>query len=197
MSRTTKYKSIYFILIISSVGFVLFSILKFKDNYFVIVLLAVLFLIPGRVQGFLCRNFFTGRRLMTHKKFQDALLFFLEFDGELQDKKWLKYAIGLSGFVYTNSFNAMNKNNIGACYLESGVLNEAKKYFISALDIDSEYPIPFYNLSIVSEIEGKHDLAINQLNEAGRLGYARSTIDQVVSKAQEVYALIEGRKSKG
>ena len=78
----------------------------------------------------------------------------------------------------------MTLNNIGACYLELGELEKARNYLESASELDRESPLPFYNLSIVSEIEGHHDLAIRQFNTSVELGYSRATVDKMIHQGR-------------
>lgn len=193
MSRTKKYKLMYLVAVILASTIALLFIYKFKENYYVLSLIVILLILPGRVQGYLWRDFFIGRRLLSLSKYEEAIQYFETFEHKLRNNKWLKYAIWLAAFIYTRSIMVMTLNNIGACYLELGELEKARNYFESALEEDRESPLPFYNLSIISEIEGFHDLAIKQYNTSVKLGYSRTTIDQMVHKAGEIYAYIEGR----
>ena len=166
---------------------------KFKGNYYVLSLIVVFFILPGRLQGYLWRDFFNGRKLMSINNSEEAIYHFKKFEDKLNKKPWLKNAIYLAGFIYTKSIMVMTLNNLGACYLESGKFNDAKNYFESALEIDTQFPLSYYNLSIISEIEDYHELAINQFNTSVELGYSRNTLDQVIHKAGEMYAQFEGR----
>lgn len=133
---------------------------------------------------------------MLHKQHKQALTEFENFLIKLKHKKWLKKAIWLGGFVYTKDIEAMTLNNAGACSLELGDLENSKSYLESALLLDNEYPIPYFNLSIISEVKGNHQLAITNLNKSIELGFSTTSIDHVLIKAQEIYARIEGGKLK-
>ena len=132
-------------------------------------------------------------RLTEKNKYEEAIYHFKLFEKKLAKNKNLEKAIYLAAFIYTKSIKAMTLNNIGICYLELGDLENARKYLESALKLDEESPLPYYNLSLVSEIEGDHDLALKQFNTSVELGYSRTNVDKMIHKAGEIYARIEGR----
>ncbi len=195
MTRTKKYKVGYALAVLSfSIGGL--TILYSNREHFLLLfsLFIVLCLIPGRLQGFLWRSFFIGRNLMTQGKYGEAISYFQNFENLLDHEKWLKHAIYLAGFIYTKSIRVMTLNNIGVCYLEFSNLKLARSYFEQTVDQDPEFPLGYYNLAIISEIENNHDLAVKQYNLAFKLGYKLNTIDQMVHKAGQVYAKVEGNK---
>jgi tetratricopeptide (TPR) repeat protein len=129
---------------------------------------------------------------MTQGKYQEAKKLFEEFCDELESNSWLKNGIWLAGFIYTKSIQAMTLNNIGVCDLESGNIDKARTAFESAVKVDTKYPIPYFNLSLISELSGDRNLSIQLLNKSIELGYAQTSIDKVINKAQEIYANTEG-----
>jgi len=131
---------------------------------------------------------------MINKQYEKALLEFRKFLTKLEQKVWLKKAIWLGGFVYTKDIEAMTLNNMGACSLELGDLENAESYLESALLLDEKYAIPYFNLAVVSELRGNHQLAITNLNKSIELGFANTSIDSVLVKTQEIYARVEGGK---
>lgn len=166
--------------------------IKLPNNIFYLLIIPLLLLAPGRLQGYLYREHFKGRKLMLNKQYKQALVEFKNFLSKLEHKKWLKKTIWLGGFVYTKDIEAMSLNNAGACFLELGELENSKSYLESALMLDNEYAIPYFNLAIINELEGNHQLAVTNLNRSIELGFSNTSIDQVLIKAQELYARIEG-----
>lgn len=191
--RTTKYKIGYSLTAVTLAGAVLFIYFLSDHSFVSLLVIAGVLFIPGRIQGMLFREHFNGRRLMTQGKFEAAKKHFEIFLEALDNKNWLKHGVWLSGFIYTKSIKAMTLNNIGVCNLELGNIDEARTKFESAVKIDAEYSIPYFNLSIISELAGDRNSSIQQLNKSIELGYAQTNIDQVINKAQEIYANIEGR----
>ena len=190
--RTTKYKIGYFVVAVI-LGAVAFSLYYLTGRSFVSLLIIVgVCFIPGRIQGMLFRKHFKGRRLMTQGKYQEAKKLFEEFCDELESNSWLKNGIWLAGFIYTKSIQAMTLNNIGVCDLESGNIDKARTAFESAVKVDTKYPIPYFNLSLISELSGDRNLSIQLLNKSIELGYSQTSIDKVINKAQEIYANTEG-----
>ncbi|MCO7223531.1 tetratricopeptide repeat protein [Pleionea sp. CnH1-48] len=193
MTRTTRYKIIYFSAIVILMVVAIYLYHAFDRNFVVLLAIVGVALIPGRAQGILLREHFKGRQLMTQGEYQEAKECFDNFSRKLSNKSWLKHTIWLGGFVYTKDIEAMTLNNIGVCNLELGDVENAREMFNGALEIDVDYPIPYFNLSIISELDGNRSQSEEFLNKSIELGYAQTTADQVIHKAQEIYAIIESR----
>jgi len=57
-------------------------------------------------------------------------------------------------------------NNIGANLMQQGKLNEAARYFLKALEIDSNYPNTYFALGMIESIKGNDIEAFNYTIEA-------------------------------
>ncbi|MDH5654796.1 MAG: hypothetical protein OEZ34_02740 [Spirochaetia bacterium] len=192
MSRTLRYKIIYFLLIVILAAPVLYIYIALGKNLYFLISMAVVFLIPGRIQGYLFRNFFTGRKLMAKQRYKEALEYFFIFLDELKKNPRLKYGIYLAGFIFSNSIHAMTYNNIGAACIDLGDTSKAEKYLKSALEFDDLAPLPYFNLAIVYMIEKNEQEAQNAFRRSEELGYTGSSFDKIIQKAGEIYARAEG-----
>lgn len=57
-------------------------------------------------------------------------------------------------------------NNIGANLMQQGKLNEAKRYFLKAIEIDANYPNTYFALGMIESIKGNDIEAFNYTIEA-------------------------------
>lgn len=192
MNRTLRYKITYVVLIFAGLGAMVGVYVLFPSTY-TLVALAIILLIPGRIQGMLFRDLFRGRRLYDLERFEESLHHSKRFLELIRAKPhWKKY-LWLSFSIYTPDVEAMVLYNLGTARLQLGRLEEARADFEAALEIDPLYPLPFYNLAVLAELAGRRDLAERYLNQAALRGYRRTSIDEVIHESQGILARIEGR----
>jgi tetratricopeptide (TPR) repeat protein len=170
-------------------------ILTFPQRHEILLIVALLLFLPGRVQGYYYRDFFRGRREMGLGEFESALGHFTKFAEDVSNRPWLKRLIWLSFGVYTTDIEAMTHNNLGACYLEKGELTKSKTALYRALEICPTYPIPYFNLALLYGLTGERREAVRCFQEAKRRGYDLSRFDQVLNSLSQGLANIEGGDS--
>ena len=196
MTRPTRLKILYGVAVVLMIAVAL-AILQASDfSPAAVVLLALLFLIPGRVNGHFWRDFYTGRRMMDSGWSVDAIKEFEKFLASLRENPALKHLIWFVWGFYTRDVEAMTQNNIGAVLIREGNLDQAEERLVRAIQIDDQYPIPYYNMALVGELRGDREAAAESLNTAHSLGYQQSSIDEIANKAASILATIEGRKKK-
>jgi tetratricopeptide (TPR) repeat protein len=176
-----------------AVALALLLLITLKDRMWLAFLIAIVFLIPGRLQGFFYREFFRGRRLMDGNQSSEAIVHLESFLAKLRNAPWQRHLLWLQFSVYTPSVEAMTLNNIGAAQLNLGQLDEAEDTLQRALVIDPLYSLPHYNLAVMHSVRGHQDQAEHSVKEAARLGYVESKLDKVLTHAQSLLARIEGR----
>lgn len=165
-----------------------------KESLFSIVPgIAIIFLIPGRIQGYYYRNFFRARKLLGERRYEESIMYNEKFLKEIQLYAWRKKLIWLSWGMYSKDIEAMALNNLGTSYLHLGKLDVAEFNFYEAIKLDTLYPIPYYNLSILSHIRGDVEEANNLYKKAFELGFKQTTFDKVVQIGQQILSNIEGK----
>ena len=98
MNRTLGYKLLYIASVILLIGIAGCSILYFNLSTGGILLLALLFLIPGRIAGFFWRDFYRGRKLASMGAWEDAIVYFERFLAEVRRQPWLKQGYSNTGY---------------------------------------------------------------------------------------------------
>jgi len=154
MTRPTRLKILYgaAVVLLIAVALAILKATNFSPT--IVVLLALLFLIPGRINGHFWRGF------------------------------------------YTRDVEAMTQNNIGAVLIREGNLDQAEYRLAQAIQIDDQYPIPYYNMALLGELRGEREAAVRSLSTAQSLGYRQTNIDEIANKAASILAIVEGRKKK-
>lgn len=193
MSRTARYKLTY-VAVLAILALVAgAAIIALGGGKVTVIVVALLLLVPGRIQGFYYRDFFTGRRLLEAGEPEKAIPFIERFLESIKRHPQRSKLIWLSWSIYTPSVVAMAINNLGAARLGLGQINEAEQAFTDALAQDPLYPLPHFNLAIVHELRGNRAGAAEAVERARQLGYTGGTIDTVIRKSQSLLASVEGR----
>ncbi len=193
MTRTTRYKTIQGGALIALVGLV-FLIAYLSDwNGYVVLVTALVLFVPGRIQGRYYRDLHHGRKALEVGDCAASVRYTTAFLDAIRTRPALKKLLWLSGAIYTPDAEAMALNNIGSAHLPCGRFDEAEAAFASALHVDPLYPLPFFNLAILSQVRGDEVESARLLGEAQRLGYTRGSLDQVIHRAQAILSHVEGR----
>jgi Tfp pilus assembly protein PilF len=181
MNRTTKNKLFYALMVGVLLVVLLasaFSIMyAFPGNALLIAgALILIFIIPGRIQSYYWYEYFEGQSLQSKGKPLEALVHFEKFLKIIRERPGLKRLIWLSGVSYTRNIEVLTLNNMAICYLSSQNLEKAERALQEAIQLDPDSPLPYYNLSLVYQEQGRGELATNNLEKAKVLGYRRASI---------------------
>lgn len=195
MSRVTRYK-IGYVGALVALGILSIAVIGGRDGRAgAMLVVGVVLLVPGRLQGVFYRDLFQGRRLLDTGHVVEAIPHIERFLQIVRAEPWRKWLLWLSWSVYTPNVEAMALNNLGAARMRLGQLLEAEAAFQEASLLDPLYPVPQLNIAILHEMRGDRAAAERAVAEATRLGYAGGTVDTVVHAAQSLLAQIEGRSA--
>lgn len=193
MTRTTALKLGYIAVFLLLTAMAAAGYFWSGQSGLVLIIIVLILLLPGRVQGIYFRDFFTGRRLMNLGRAEESIPEFERFLATLDEHPRRGWALWLSWSMYTVSAKAMTLNNLAASYLELGDQVNARRYIEQSLAIDPLYPIPYINLAVLEELKGNHELVGQAIEKSEALGYRGGSVDQVIYKAQSLLARVEGR----
>ena len=195
MSRTARYKLQYVLVLGVLMAIAGVAVWSLRTHPLALLGVGVLLMIPGRVSGFVWRDLYRGRRLCEAGQFEASLRCSQRFLETISERPRLRRLWWLAWAFYSRDSKAMALNNIGAAQLELGRLDEAESSLRKALVADSQYPIPHYNLAVLSEVRRDSPAAREHANEAVVLGYERAVSDRIIHAAGALLARIEGRGS--
>lgn len=196
MNRKNVYILQYILALLALLGLTFFVWRSFDYSPFSLFVVAVLLLIPGRVNGYFWRDFYRGRRLMSMERWQEAIPHFQQFLKQVEARPTLRQFIWFTSGFYTRQIEAMTHNNLGAARMELGDLRSAKDHFATTLELDSEYAIPHVNLARLALLEGSTEQARESFACAKELGFRGGSFDQLAHSAAEILARIEGRGTR-
>ncbi len=192
MNRVARYKFGYALAVTAILVTVLLALNTLGWNGLNILMIVLVMIIPGRIQGAIYRDFFRGRRLLDQGRPEDALRAFESFLVIINDKPWMNTLIWLSWSFYTPSIRAMTLNNVGAAHHAVGKLDRAEEIWCTAVEIDPLYPIPYANLAICAASRGDRTVMEELLQKSKVLGYSGGSFDRLARAGQALLARVEG-----
>lgn len=191
MNRTAKLKLAYFGSVTAALLTGIGIVVGFGFDPIALVSVAAILMVPGRITGYLWRELITGRRLMDSGRHEDALPLLNSFVRKLEVTPWLERLIWIAPSIYTIRTKSMALNNRGACHLELGDLDSAERDLNEAIQLDSLYPIPYFNLAVIEMARDREPESRNHLEISRRLGFTGGSIDQILNRVKTVYAKLE------
>jgi len=196
MTRPTRWKILYGVALALVLAVALVILKAAEFSLAATIVLALVLLIPGRINGHFWRSFYSGRRLLDSGWNAEAIKEFESFQQRLRENPSLKHLIWFVWSFYSRDIEAMTLNNIGAAMIREGELDQAEERIERAIRIDSQYPVPYYNKGLICELQGDREAAREWLGVARSLGYRQTRVDELANKAASILARIEGRKGK-
>ncbi len=194
MNRPLRSKLLYVCALVI-LGAIVAALVMYSPFDKVIVLIAtfVVLLIPGRIQGFVFRDHYRGRRLMGAGQFEEAIVYFERFLAQVREQPWKKHFIWFAWGIYSWDIEAMTLNNVGAALMNIDRFGDSKDRLEEALRVDPKYPVPYFNLAVLASAQGDEPQAREHISAAKALGYANTSMDRVINLGQMVLANLEGR----
>ena len=193
MSRTTKYKAVYFGMVGTGVVLALWLASRFHAGAVSLLILALALLLPGRVLGFFWRDLLRGLRLLKARRFAESKQYSQRFLADVQARPWLKRLIWLGSSTYSRDPEALAFNNLGAAEIMLGEWDQAQEHLHASLAVDPLNPLPCFNLGKLAAAQGDPPAAQRWFDQAAALGYSQSLVDQAIQLAQVRFAATDGR----
>lgn len=192
-NRTIKNRILYalalFVVagILVGTGYTLIQIngdTKYVEIY-VLIAIAVILLIPGRVQQFYWKDYFQGQRLQLKGKHSEALAHFERFLEAVRKRPTLRHLIWFSQWFYTSNVEVMALNNMGVSAMWLQDSDKAESLLKAAAQLDPESPLPYFNLSVMHYALGADAEGAKNLAKAETLGYKTASIRGIAKIARE------------
>ena len=195
MSRTTRYKALYFGMVLGGTTFFIWATIRFHLGIAGIFLLAMFLLIPGRVLGFYWRDLLQGLRLLKEAKYEESKRHSEIFLVTIRLRPWLKKLIWLGSGSYSRDPEALALNNLGAAEVMLGEHDGARMHLQESIAADKLNPLPYFNMGALLTSMGESDEASSWFARAVELGYSRNSVDKIIQAAQSRFARTDGHGS--
>ncbi|MBN2899143.1 MAG: tetratricopeptide repeat protein [Clostridia bacterium] len=185
MTRIQQSKLFITVVVVASVVFVgvSFYYLGLVKSLLGILLIQAFIIFNNRKQKKNMQTFMVARKLYDKGRYEEAITMFLKYLKEVKEEPDKEKTTLLNFGMYTQSSVAMSYNNIGASCIEMGYFQKAVESLERAIEVDSDYAIPYYNLAIIAMIRGEDELVNRYMSKLDALGYA-ATIDQITQKIE-------------
>ena len=197
MTRPDRAKLLYGVVLVGLIGLTVAGLAPLEPRQRIIglVLVGLAFLTPSRVQAWLLRFHFRGRRAHQAKRYDEALKLYGLQLANLQRRPQLNHAVWLGWMFYTTRSDAMVWNNISALCLEMGLPDKARSAAENALACDPLYPLPWVNLAGSALLEGDRVSAERCLEQGRTLGYRGTSIDTLIQQTAAAWARIQADRA--
>ena len=193
MSRATRYLMMIAAVTVVAVVGVFFYLSRYPGSYDAVLVVALLFFVPGRISSAFLKDLYRCRRHVDREEYEAAIECGERFLATLRKQPWRARLIYLTWSLYTWNVEAMTRNNIGAAEMMRGRFAAAREQFNAALALDSGYALPYANLAIMAAVEGDHTESERLMALARRNGYAEKAVDRLVARVGAAYAGVQGR----
>lgn len=186
MNRTRRYQLLYLLagLILAALALAVYRWTGLAG----LLTLAVVLLVPGRIGGRYLGNLFLGRKLFDRRRFNEAIDAGNAFLADLRRQPWRRHFVYVHYAFYSWDIEAMAHNNIGAARMELGGLDQAERDLRYALQRDTDYPLPYFNLAVIAYVRGDAAEGDRLVSVAAEKGYTGGSIDKLIERVAAAYA---------
>ena len=192
MTRLTRYRFGAVVVVATLLTTAIVVLRNTPDTGLGLLIVGLLFFVPGRVQGILWRDFFRGSRLLRLNRNAEAVPYLESFIERLRRHPALARAMWLQWPGYTPKAMAMALNNLAVAYLNAGEVEKAMPILEDALRVDRDMSIAWWNLAMAYDRRGQTEAARNATAEARRLGYRGGRLDSLQECAAGALSRAEG-----
>jgi tetratricopeptide (TPR) repeat protein len=192
MSRTARYKAVYFTYFGAAGVLGLTALWYLGPSPLSFVAVAVALLIPGRILGFFWRDLLQGLRLLNAGDYAGSKAASERFLAYYAQNRWVRHLLWLGSSSYSRDPEVLALNNLGAAEFRLGEIDAAHTHLRQAIARDPLCPLPFYNLAIMAREAGDVAEMERCLGEAQRLGFTMGPSDQIVRASQRRFSATSG-----
>ena len=185
--RVARNRVLYFLVL--SVVLVAFSYLMTNYHWelYQLVMIAIVFLIPGRLVQYYWRDYFKGRKCLQKKNYDEAIQRFKLFLKEVEESPWIKWLMFFSYGLYSFKVEAVAQVYLAKCHISKKELEQAEAYLNKALLVDKKYSIAFFNLAVIYLLRNDETVARKNFDRARELGYPKMRFENLRSFINDEY----------
>ncbi|KAB2879328.1 hypothetical protein F9K33_09430 [bacterium] len=177
--RVARNRVLYFaVLLLVLIAFA-YLITNFHWELYQLLIIALVFLVPGRLVQYYWRDFFKGRKNLEKKNYDKAIQRFELFLKDVEESPWIKWLMFFSYGLYSFKVEAVALAYLGKCNIYKRNLEQAEQFLNRALQTDSKYPVAFFNLSVIYVLRNDEITARRYFDAAREHGYPKMKFENL------------------
>ncbi len=185
--RVARNRALYFFVMSAVVAAFAYIMTSYHWELYQLLLIAIVFLIPGRLVQYYWRDFFKGRKCLQKKQFDEAIQRFGLFLKEVEESPWIKWLMFFSYGLYSFKVEAVAQAYLATCYIHKKELDLAETCLQKALKVDSKYSVAFFNLAVIGLLRNNDSLSRQYFDQAREHGYPKMKFENLRVYIQDEY----------
>lgn len=185
--RVARNRALYFIVLLLALIAFAYLMSNFHWELYQLLIIAVIFLIPGRLVQYYWRDFFKGRKSLEKRNFDKAIQRFEFFLKEVEEYPWIKWLMFFSYGLYSFKVEAVALAYLGKCYIHKNNFEQAEAALNKALQIDTQYPVAFFNLAVMYALKNDEANARRCFEQARAHGYPKMKFENLSHYIRDEY----------
>lgn len=177
--RVARNRVLYFMVLLLVLISFAYLITNFHWELYQLLIIAVAFLIPGRLVQYYWRDFFKGRKNLEKRNFDKAIQRFELFLKDVEDSPWIKWLMFFSYGLYSFKVEAVAMAYLGKCNIHKRDLEQAESFLNKALQVDAKYPVAFFNLAVIYVLRNDEAAARRYFDMARENGYPKMKFENL------------------
>ena len=179
--RVARNRVLYFIVLLLVLVVFAYLMTNFHWELYQLLIIAFVFLIPGRLVQYYWRDFFKGRKNLEQKNFDKAIQRFELFLKDVEESPWIKWLMFFSYGLYSFKVEAVALAYLGKCNIHKNNMDQAELFLNKALQIDTKYPVAFFNLAVIYAIRNNENESHRYFDLAIKNGYPKVKFEDLSS----------------
>jgi len=185
--RVARNRVLYFTVWLILLLLFAYAVTDIKLDFFELLVIAMIFLLPGRIVHYFWRDFFQARKRLNQKRYDEAIAAFYKFIDNVEKKPFLKWLMFFSYGLYSFKVEAVALNYLGVCYLHQKKLELAERSFHKSLEVDSKYIMAYKHLSTAAILCNETGKAKQLYAEAQKHGFPRIKFETFEKTVRDDY----------
>jgi len=177
--RVARNRALYFVVLLLVLAAFAYVMTNFRWELYQLLIIALVFLTPGRLVQYYWRDFFKGRRSLEKKNYDKAIQRFELFLKDVEESPWIKWLMFFSYGLYSFKVEAVALAYLGKCNIHKQNFEQAELCFNKALQKDSKYPVAFFNLAVIYSLRNDDITARRYFDMARSNGYPRMQFENL------------------
>ena len=186
--RVARNRVLYFIVLLLVLIIFSYLMTNFHWELYQLMLIAVVFLIPGRLVKYYWRDFFKGRKCLQKGDFDEAMQRFQLFIKEVHESPWIKWLMFFSYGLYSFKVEAVAQAYLAKCHIHKKELDQAESYLNKALEADKKYSVAFFNLAVVYALKNDEASSRRYFDLARENGYPKMKYENLNNFIRDEYS---------